>query len=482
MRQTTRTTTVKTHSQQTDITSEDDHEATHCPECDARIATDDGTEKYCPSCGLVTSQDNIDRGPEWRAFSHAEKQQKSRTGSPMTNTHHDKGLSTQIDWKDRDANGNSLSSRKRRKMQRLRRWDEQSRTKDSKERNLKQALSEINRMTAALDLPDNVNEMAAVIYRRAVDEDLLVGRSIEGVATASLYCACRQSRVPRTMNDVGKVSRVAQSKVSSSYRYLSNELGLELPPSDPQEFIPSVASNASVPDRVRAEAENIVRAYADDGAHSGRHPQGVAAASLYTANKLLGDLTNMTQEDAANAGDVCVVTIRSRHEELIEYDDAIESDPEDVDEYVGVGQANTNVDDAGAEQDADDSASSDETPEIDVEEVTLTEVDGGKHLVVVPSNVGGQNDVLKSVVEILINDRGLMDEIELPYAPSRWQNYSIVNDPETDAPEQTAQWHELSTGHYINTKIGQDQKESLMGYLGDEVGIDIVFGDGWKEI
>ena len=111
---------------------------------------------------------------------------------------HDKGLSTNIGWQDKDAYGKSLSPRQREKMQRLRRWNERFRTRNSKERNLKQALGEIDRMASALGLPENVREMASVIYRRALNDDLLPGRSIEGVATAALYASARQTGTPRS--------------------------------------------------------------------------------------------------------------------------------------------------------------------------------------------------------------------------------------------------------------------------------------------
>ncbi|MES3162483.1 MAG: TFIIB-type zinc ribbon-containing protein, partial [Halorubrum sp.] len=165
-------------STETETESTADEEL-HCPECGGQLATDtEHGETVCADCGLVVEEDEIDRGPEWRAFDSAEKDQKSRVGAPTTNMMHDKGLSTNIGWQDKDAYGKSLSSRQREKMQRLRTWNERFRTRDSKERNLKQALGEIDRMASALGLPDNVRETASVIYRRALDEDLLPGRSI----------------------------------------------------------------------------------------------------------------------------------------------------------------------------------------------------------------------------------------------------------------------------------------------------------------
>lgn len=475
MRHHTAQTTTEVNSTETTKEDTGTNEVTTCPECGGRLRNDGSNgERYCSECSLVVEEDQIDHGPEWRAFSHEEQQSKRRTGSPESVTLHDKGLSTVIDWKDKDANGNALSNRQRQKMQRLRRWDEHSRTKDSKERNLKKALGEINRMTAALDLPESTNEMAAVIYRRAVDEDLLVGRSIEAIATASLHIACRKAGIPRTMDSIEEVSRIEKKAISSAYRYLSNELSLEVNPPDPTEYIPAVASKLDVPNRVRAEAENLVRAYTEQGEHSGRHPQGVAAASLYTANKLLDERTTLTQEEAANAGEVCVVTIRSRHNELVDFEDAIEMDASELE--TDSTSPSTDTPDSADTADETDTGST-TLPDIESDSVEVVKMEGSHHVHIPDSAT--QNDVLVGVVEYLIEEHSLLDRIEVPWAPSRWENLSIVNDPVEEAPDQKASWTELSTDHQLNTKLGKDQKESLIGYLGDAVGITVNIPTDW---
>ena len=209
---------IRTRTTEEETETERDERA-GCPECDGDLVAS-GAETICQGCGLVVEENEIDRGPEWRAFDSAEKDEKSRVGAPTTNMMHDKGLSTNIDWRDRDAYGNSLDSRQRQKMQRLRKWNERFRTRDSKERNLKQALGEIDRMSSALGLPEDVRETASVIYRRALDENLLPGRSIEGVSTASLYAAARQAGVPRSLDEVSGVSRVEKSEIARTYRYV----------------------------------------------------------------------------------------------------------------------------------------------------------------------------------------------------------------------------------------------------------------------
>jgi transcription initiation factor TFIIB len=287
-----------------------------CPECGGRLENDSKHgETVCSECGLVVDADEIDHGPEWRAFDASEKDNKSRVGAPTTNMMHDQGLSTNIGWQDRDAYGNSLSSSQRAKMQRLRTWNERFRTRDSKERNLKQALGEIDRMGSALGLPENVRETASVIYRRALAENLLPGRSIEGVATSAVYAAARQAAFPRSIDDVAAVSRVDEMEFTRTYRYVVRELNLEIQPPDPEDYVAQYASDLDVSDETEEHAHDLLRRAKQEGLHSGRSPIGLAAAALYAAGLLTG--ASLTQRDVSEATDVSEVTIRNRYKELL---------------------------------------------------------------------------------------------------------------------------------------------------------------------
>ena len=288
-----------------------------CPECGGRLTADsEHGETVCTECGLVVEEDEIDRGPEWRAFDSAEKDQKSRVGAPTTNMMHDKGLSTNIGWQDKDAYGNSLGSRQRQKMQRLRKWNERFRTRDSKERNLKQALGEIDRMASALGLPENVRETASVIYRRALDENLLPGRSIEGVSTSSVYAAARQAGVPRSLDEVAGVSRVEKSEIARTYRYVVRELGLEVAPADPESYVPRFASELDLSEEAENRARKLLGNAKEQGVHSGKSPVGLAAAAVYAASLLTNEKT--TQAAVSEVADISEVTIRNRYHELLE--------------------------------------------------------------------------------------------------------------------------------------------------------------------
>jgi transcription initiation factor TFIIB len=303
---------------------ETDDESTEfaCPECGGSlIADDEHGETVCTDCGLVVEEDSVDRGPEWRAFDSKEKDEKSRVGAPTTNMMHDKGLSTNIDWRDKDAYGNSLSSSQRKKMQRLRKWNERFRTRDSKERNLKQALGEIDRMASALGLPENVRETASVIYRRALDENLLPGRSIEGVATAAVYAAARQAGVPRSLDEITDVSRVEKTEIARTYRYVIRELGLEVKPADPESYVPRFASSLELSEEAEHRARKLLQNAKEQGVHSGKSPVGLAAAAVYAAALLTNEKT--TQAAVSEVADISEVTIRNRYHELLEAEQGI---------------------------------------------------------------------------------------------------------------------------------------------------------------
>ncbi|MFC7057883.1 transcription initiation factor IIB [Halovenus salina] len=320
-------TTTRRYARESENESEDESERTDdetltCPECSGTLTSDaEHGETVCEDCGLVVEEDEIDPGPEWRAFDAREKDEKSRVGAPTTQMMHDKGLSTNIGWQDKDAYGNALSSRQREKMQRLRTWNERFRTRDSRERNLKQALGEIDRMASALGLPENVRETASVIYRRALEDDLLPGRSIEGVATASLYAAARKAGTPRSLDELTQVSRVEKDEIARTYRYVVRELQLEIEPADPESYVPRFVSDLTLSEEVERRARQLLGTAKEQGVHSGKSPVGLAAAAVYAASLLTNE--KVTQSEVSEVANISEVTIRNRYHELLEAEEDI---------------------------------------------------------------------------------------------------------------------------------------------------------------
>ena len=232
------------------------------------------------------------------------------------NTIHDKGLSTMIDWRNKDFYGKEIAPRRRAQIYRLRKWQRRIRVSNATERNLAFALSELDRVASRLGLSRNVRETAAVIYRRAVEKGLIRGRSIEGVAAAALYASCRQCEVPRTLDEIADVSRVGRKEIGRTYRFIARELGMKLMPTNPTDYVARFASELGLSGEVQSKAIEILKKAAEKELTSGRGPTGVAAAAIYIASVLLGE--KRTQREVADVAGVTEVTIRNRYKELAE--------------------------------------------------------------------------------------------------------------------------------------------------------------------
>src|SRR5699024_9156210 len=133
-------------------------------------------------------------------------------------------------------------------------WHKRIRTKNAGEQNLQHALGEIDRMASAVGVPQSVQEVASAIYRRALSADLLRGRSIEGVATAGLYAACRRQGIPRSLDEIAQISRVDRKELSRTYRYIARELELGMEPVNPQKYVPRFCSDLELSEETQAKA------------------------------------------------------------------------------------------------------------------------------------------------------------------------------------------------------------------------------------
>ena len=288
-----------------------------CPECEGRLVSEvEAAKTVCTDCGLVVSETEIDTGRKWHTPGGRTEDESSRVGPPSTHLLHDKGLSTTIGWQDQDGRGNVLSAEKRRELGRLRQWNERFRAQGSEDRNLRHALGEIDRMASALGIHESTRETASVIYRHALDEGLLPGRSVEGVATAAVYAAARLDGVARSLDELAVVSRIERLRIERAYRQVARELDLRIPPTDPREYLARFASELGCRDETERRARELVDSATDEGVHNGKHPAGIAASALYAAGRLCDE--DIRQADVAEVADISEMTIRNRYPEILD--------------------------------------------------------------------------------------------------------------------------------------------------------------------
>ena len=287
-----------------------------CPECGSSdlIVDSEMGEYVCGRCGLVIEENMPSQEAEWRAFTPQERDARARAGTPTDFSHYDKGLSTVIRV-EKDAFGRPLSPKVKQQMWRLRRWQTRSKVHASQSRNLMLAMSELQRLSEILYMPSSVHDMAAIIYRKALNEGLVRGRSIGGIVAGALYAAVRFTKVPRTLKEIAEASQRSQKEIARSYSVIVRNLEMRMPIDDPTDYITKVAAKAKVSSDVEGLALNLIGEAKKKYATTGKDPSGLAAAILYLSARMLKE--KVTQARLAKAANVTEVTVRNRKRDLI---------------------------------------------------------------------------------------------------------------------------------------------------------------------
>ncbi len=285
--------------------------AQKCPSCGKKnMVTDETTgELFCGHCGFVVNEKLTDTGAEWRSFA-GDETNRARAGAGTSLTMHDMGLSTVIGPANKDSTGKPLSAGVKSSIERLRTWDSRSQAHSSADRNLRQALNEMDKLKDKLALGDAVIEKAAYIYRKAMEKKLVRGRSIHGLVAACLYASCRNTETPRTLDDIAGGINIRRKDVARCYRLIYRELDLKMPVIDPIKGISRIASLAELSEKTKRKAVEILTQAKELGMVAGKDPMGIAAAALYIACISNGE--SKSQKEISIASGVTEVTIRNR--------------------------------------------------------------------------------------------------------------------------------------------------------------------------
>jgi len=274
-----------------------------CPECGGKIIPiQEKGEMVCEQCGLVVNERIVDIFHSGkRAFTRQEKEKRERIGSPISILLPDMGLSTIIDK-------NSINNPD---LKRAAKWN--SRMSWDK-RNMLIATTELKRIASNLNLPDHIKKAAIRLYKQAFKMKLLRGRSINGMVAACLYFACREEKIPRTLQEILEETAVSAKNVRRCYRTLIRELNLKVPSTDPISLIPRYIAELQLNAELEKITIKILRIFTSKYSTSGKDPKGLCAGALYLVSKKKN--RKISQKEIANLVGVTEVTLRSRYKEI----------------------------------------------------------------------------------------------------------------------------------------------------------------------
>jgi len=272
-------------------------------------------ESICTSCGCVVTGHEFNTGPEWRAFTTEERNAKARTGTPPRLIIADKGLATTIGLSYRDAARYCTKGHGRAAICRMRKWQVRSWTHGLNLRNLNVAFIEMNRLSSQLGVPDKIKETAAFIYRRALAKRIVRGRTIDGMVAASIYLSCRIHKTPRQLDEIAAQAKVERKNLGRCVRIILLGADIRTPLPSARNLVSRISSDLSLEGRTVRKAISIIAEAKKKGITVGKHPGGIAGASLYIAGIVEDD--RRTQKEIASASRVTEVTIRNRYMDMV---------------------------------------------------------------------------------------------------------------------------------------------------------------------
>jgi transcription initiation factor TFIIB len=264
-------------------------------------------EIVCGGCGLILVQNIADISYESNSYTLEGFMKQARTGPATSLTMYDKGLSTVIGT-NKDFSGNALPSKTKYEFNRLRTWDQRSKSRNTA--TLSKAFTLLHGMKTKLGIPDNVVENAAYIYRKTVNAKLTRGRTMASLISASLYAACRENNIPRTLDDIAAAGNVERRILSRDLRTLIKKLGLNLKQYDTSSFISKISNNMNLKEKTKRDAFEILKRCEKEMITAGKHPVAQAAASLYISCIMNGE--KISQKKFSIESGVSDVTIRNR--------------------------------------------------------------------------------------------------------------------------------------------------------------------------
>jgi transcription initiation factor TFIIB len=276
--------------------------------------------RVCADTGEVLEEAVADEGVDWRAYTPEEAVGRARAGPPLKYSFADMGVGVSLGGLNRPgsvrARGLSQATGARASTRKLK-------LAKPAGRRLQRGLWLVSRLRKALGLPERVEEEAARLCRAAVERGLAVGRSVEAVAAAAVYLACRVAGEHVKLDRLAGV--LCELEPDLSYRsrngliqevwravkHLARGLGVNPRPARPEDMLVALASKLGLPASTVTEAVKILEAARRRGVHSGKSPLALAAAALYLASG-----KSVTLKNVARAAGISEVTVRARAREL----------------------------------------------------------------------------------------------------------------------------------------------------------------------
>ena len=181
------------------------------------------------------------------------------------------------------------------------------------------ALWKLNILKKKLELSDNTASDAIKIYEIILEKKLTLGRNINKLLAASMFCASKINGESLKFEEAAKIIQIPKKSLVKNYKLIITEvlpdLNLKLPPISLKTYINNLATILDLPNECKDLSLKIITQAKKQGFNAaGMDPKGIAGAALYMSSKMIKK--NRTQKEIANVAKISVGTLRSRIKDL----------------------------------------------------------------------------------------------------------------------------------------------------------------------
>ena len=177
----------------------------------------------------------------------------------------------------------------------------------------------ISNICTEICLQRSVKEHALKIYQDITKDTLLNREKHKDIIGVSIYVACQQSYVPRSIKEISVASGGSKSRINDLFRVLITKFKLQKVAFDFKKWTQHICMRLNLYDDISDKAGQILFTYDQEKSKITQkcYPQSVAAGAVYIAAILSG--AHRTQKEIANVSGVSEVTIRKCYKELVGY-------------------------------------------------------------------------------------------------------------------------------------------------------------------
>ena len=146
----------------------------------------------------------------------------ARATGQTTYSQHDLGITTEISISAKDFSGKTINHEVANQMHNLRKWQQRVRVSSPRERRLANVLAKMGETCDSLNLSKNVLETASMIYRNLDGHVDVKGKSVVSITAATIYMACKQCHVVRSLEEICRgicPAKDVKSKTKLASRY-----------------------------------------------------------------------------------------------------------------------------------------------------------------------------------------------------------------------------------------------------------------------